>query len=93
VAAGGLALDESRFIPTRQGFLFHVKRMGKLFKGKFMDFLRPYQEKGELGLTEVAFNVLMARLTKQNWNVYAKRPYKEAWHALAYYVAPGIMWS
>jgi hypothetical protein len=84
VAAGGLALDESRFIPTRQGFLFHVKRMGKLFKGKFMDLLRPYQEKGELGLTEVAFNVLMARLAKQNWNVYAKRPYKEAWHALAY---------
>jgi hypothetical protein len=41
----------------------------------------------------VAFNVLMARLAKQNWNVYAKRPYKEAWHALAYYVAPGIMWS
>lgn len=84
VAAGGLALDGTKWLPTRQGFLFHVKRMGKLFKGKFMDLLRQAQAKGELGLTEVAFNVLMGRLAKQNWNVYAKRPYREAWHALAY---------
>jgi hypothetical protein len=84
VAAGGLALGGSRWVPTRQGFLFHVKRMGKLFKGKFMDLLRQAQAKGELGLTEVAFNILMGRLAKQNWNVYAKRPYREAWHALAY---------
>ena len=84
VPAGGLALDGSGWIPTAQKFLFHVKRMGKLFKGKFMALLREAQEKGTLGLSEVAFNVLMARLAKQNWNVYAKRPYREAWHALAY---------
>lgn len=84
VPAGGLALDGSAWIPTQQNFLFHVKRMGKLFKGKFMDLLRQAQAKGELGLTDVAFNILMARLAKQDWNIYAKRPYREAWHALAY---------
>lgn len=84
VPAGGLSLDGSTWIPTAQNFLFHVKRMGKLFKGKFMALLRQAQAKGELGLTEVAFNVLMARLAKQAWNVYTKRPYREAWHALAY---------
>jgi hypothetical protein len=84
VPAGGLALDGSGWIPTAQNFLFHVKRMGKLFKGKFMDLLREAQAKEALGLTEVAFNVLMTRLAKQDWNVYAKRPYREAWHALAY---------
>jgi hypothetical protein len=26
----------------------------------------------------------MAKLWKQKWVVYAKRPYREAWHALAY---------
>ena len=84
VSAGGLALDGSRWIPTSEKFLFHVHRMGALFKGKFMDLLREAQGRGELGLTEVAFNVLMAKLWKQKWVVYAKRPYREAWHALAY---------
>jgi homoserine dehydrogenase len=46
VAAGGLALDGSGWIPTSQNFLFHVKRMGKLFKGKFMSLLREAQAKG-----------------------------------------------
>ena len=84
VSAGGLALNGSRWIPTSEKFLFHVHRMGALFKGKFMDLLREAQSRGELGLTEVAFNVLMAKLWKQKWVVYAKRPYQEAWHALAY---------
>ena len=84
VSAGGLALDGSRWIPTSQKFLFHVHRMGALFKGKFMDLLREAQGRGELGLTEVAFNVLIAKLWKKKWVVYAKRPYREAWHALAY---------
>jgi hypothetical protein len=84
VSAGGLALDGSRWVPTSQKFLFHVHRMGALFKGKFMDLMREAQGQGELGLTEVAFNILMAKLWKQKWVVYAKRPYREAWHALAY---------
>ncbi|MGA2083815.1 MAG: transposase [Holophaga sp.] len=63
--------------------------MDKLFKGKFMDLLRQAQAAGELGFTGVAFNVLIARLAKQDWVVYAKRPYREARHAMAYYVAPG----
>lgn len=84
VPAGGLALDGSRWIPTSQDFLFHVHRMGALFKGKFMDLLREAQGRGELGLTSVAFNVLMARLWKQKWVVYSKQPYREAWHVLAY---------
>jgi len=84
VPAGGLALDGSRWVPTSQKFLFHVHRMGALYKGKFMDLLREAQKRGDLGLTEVAFNVLMARLWKQKWVVYAKQPYREAWHALAY---------
>ena len=84
VSAGGLALDGSHWVPTSEKFLFHVHRMGALFKGKFMDLLREAQGRGELGLTEVAFNVLMAKLWKRKWVVYAKRPYREAWHALAY---------
>lgn len=84
VSAGGLALDGSRWVPTSQTFLFHVHRLGALFKGKFMALLREAQERGDLGLTGVAFNVLMARLAKRKWVVYAKRPYREAWHALAY---------
>jgi len=84
VPAGGFALDGSGWVPTAQKFLFHVKRMGKLFKGKFMDLLRKAQERKELGLTSVAFNVLMAQLADKKWVVYAKRPYREAWHALAY---------
>ena len=85
-SAGGLAMsldpgermrapgNGSHRVPTSEKFLFHVHRIGALFKGKFMDLLREAQGRGELGLTEVAFNVLMAKLWKQKWVVYAKRP-------------------
>jgi len=85
VSAGGLALDGSEFVPTVQDFLFHVYRMGEIFRGKMLEILRKHQEQEQLGLGEVAFNVLMASLAKhKRWVVYAKEPFKEPWHVLAY---------
>lgn len=85
MTAGGLALDGGTFVHVEKPFLFPVKVMGALLKGKLMDRLRHLQVKGsfpELG--RGAFGALMARLADLDWVVYAKAPFKRSQHVLQY---------
>jgi len=91
VTAGGLSLDGSRFIHIRPSkkrkvFLFHVKRMGKMLRGKMLDALRELQAKGAFPeLDPAAFDRLMARLAgHKSWIVYAKAPFRRSQHVLSY---------
>ena len=40
VPAGALSFDQNRWIPARKNFLFHVKALSIVFRGKFLDFLK-----------------------------------------------------
>ncbi len=84
--AGGLSIDGQRFIHVRKDFLFHVKVMGRLLRGKMLDALRKLQRNGafpELG--PMAFNRLMASLAAhKTWIVYAKAPFHKSQHVLSY---------
>ena len=89
--AGGLSLDGKRFIHIRPSkrrkvFLFHVKRMGKMLRGKMLDALRELRAKGAFPELEPdAFDRLMARLAKHKcWVVYAKAPFRRSQHVLSY---------
>jgi hypothetical protein len=89
--AGGLSLDGSRFIHIRPSkrrkvFLFHVKAMGRLLRGKMLDALRELQAKGAFPeLDQAAFDRLMARLARhKSWIVYAKAPFRRSQHVLSY---------
>jgi hypothetical protein len=83
VTGGGLAHDGTRWIPARQGFLLPVKVLAKLFRGKFLAGLKEAYRSRKLQLTGSvssllhphAFQSLLARLYRQNWVVYAKRPF------------------
>jgi hypothetical protein len=83
VTGGGLAPHGDRWISSRQKYLFPVRVLSDLFRGKFLDGLADAYERGELnseGACAVlanpeSFNQLKDTLYRKNWVVYAKRPF------------------
>jgi len=71
VPAGALSLDHSRWIGTRRNFLFPVKALSLVFKGKFLALL---EQAGEKGKIPAANNEIKASRQK-GWIVYAKKPF------------------
>jgi len=92
ITAGGLSLDRERFVPTRKSrktekdFLFDIKVMGRLLRGKMLDALRKLHREGAFPkLSHRAFNRLMAGLAAHKcWVVYAKAPFRKSTHVLSY---------
>jgi hypothetical protein len=50
ITAGGLSIDDSRWVPSRQDWLFPQKVMGAMFQGRFLEGLDNAQRAGELWL-------------------------------------------
>jgi hypothetical protein len=83
VTGGGLAPHGDRWISSRQKYLFPVRVLSDLFRGKFLDGLADAYERGELKLEDACaalahpecFNQLKDTLYRKNWVVYAKRPF------------------
>lgn len=48
VTAGGLSLDEQRWVPAREGFLFSQKILGRMFRGRFLHGLIEALDGGKL---------------------------------------------
>ena len=71
VPAGALSLDHSRWIGARRNFLFPVKALSLVFKGKFLALL---EQAGEKGKIPAANNEIKASRQK-GWIVYAKQPF------------------
>ncbi|MBX3130761.1 MAG: transposase [Polyangiaceae bacterium] len=83
VTGGGLSLDGKRWIATRPDFLFPVRVLGKLFRGKLLAGLAHLHDRGELRLTGPAapladparFARIRDKLYRARWVVYAKPPF------------------
>lgn len=80
VTGGGLALDGSRWVDSPRKFLFHVKVMGALFRGKFLDRLRKAHARGVFAGFDAfedpeGFDRLMRAIARMDWVVYAKRAF------------------
>ena len=73
VPAGALSLDHSRWIKARPNFLFPVKALSVVFRGKFLALLTQAGENGRIEI-ETPSERLKA-LRKKNWVVYAKKPF------------------
>jgi len=92
VTGGALAPDGARWIPARPGFLFPVRALAKLFRGRFLAGLRRAFEGGELHLTgslapltdPAPFAAWLAELRAHAWVVYCKPPFAGPEHVLAY---------
>ena len=88
VSAGGQALDDSVWIPKAK-FLFPVKVLGALFRGKMMHAIRRLHRARTFDGFDTfrdpqAFDSLMARVAKHAWVVYSKAPFASSRHVFEY---------
>jgi len=88
LVAGGALTAAGDWVGTRRGFLFPVKALSRVFRGKFVDALKAQRQKGSLvgaaAPDAPAWRALLARLFAQEWVVYAKQPLGGAGQVLEY---------
>jgi hypothetical protein len=92
VPAGGLAPDGSRWVHTRPGFFLPIRVLSKIFRGKFTAALKNLYRRNKLpfhgSLKMLAeprvFAKFLRQLFRQDWVVYAKRPFGGPEHVLHY---------
>jgi hypothetical protein len=75
VAAGGLSLDETRWIAGSTRYLFPVAVLSALFRGRFLDDLKRLVERDKVRLDGRELQPLLDGLYRESWVVYAKRPF------------------
>jgi len=84
VTGGALAPDGSRWIPTRRrSFLFPVRALAKVFRGKYLAALAQASARGQLPPDAPAAD-LLRKLRSTPWVVYAKPPFGGPEQVLAY---------
>ena len=83
VTGGGLNPEGNRWLKAREGYLFPVKVLSRLFRGKLVAALTKAYEAGELDLgggccdlaDPKAFARLKDKLYKADWVTFAKKPF------------------
>lgn len=92
VTGGGLRLDGHGWRHANRHYLFPVRALSKVFRGKFCAGLRQLHATGQLGFHGAlaplqdpsAFGRLLAEATEGPWVVYSKRPFAGPSTVLAY---------
>lgn len=84
IPAGALSDDRKQWISSsNQDFLFSVKALSRVFRGKFTDYLKKAYSRGELTFagksleyeSKDGFSALIDGLYKTDWIVYSKKPF------------------
>jgi hypothetical protein len=83
VTGGGLAPDGQQWVNARPGFLFPVRALSKVFRGKFLAGLRQLRARAGLHFAgeslafadEHAWTQWLQTLQATDWVVYAKPPF------------------
>lgn len=92
VPAGALTEDKDRWIGCGTDFLFPVKALSKVFRGKFMDYLKKAREDNRLIFpgqtkhfgTAGGFKNLANQCYANNWVVYCPKPIDNPEYVLEY---------
>jgi putative transposase/transposase-like zinc-binding protein len=75
LVAGGALTAAGAWVSPRRGFLFPVKALSRVFRGKFIAALTAARQAGRLGPAgEPAWRALLTQLYAHDWVVYAKAP-------------------
>lgn len=83
IPAGALSHDGNRWISSRKPFLFPVRALSRVFRGKFIGLLEESYHTGKLIFpgstahlgTLPGFRKLIRQLRSQQWVVYSKKPF------------------
>ncbi len=81
IPAGALSFDQRRWIPARPTFLFPVKALSRVFRGKFLALLQGAVDQGRLTRSE-PLDGWLTRLRQTPWVVYAKPAFSSPAHVL-----------
>ncbi len=92
IVLGGGLTDTGRFVTAGKKFLFPIKVVSKLFRGKFLDALEKLSLKkmldfpGDLSLLQFPreFNQFLTKLYAKEWIPYLKEPFECANHVIEY---------
>jgi len=92
IPAGVLSFDGKTWIPSRKNFLFSVKALSRLFRGKFLSCLKKAFNEGKLIFpgqlshlaVEERFVRSIGRLWEKDWVVYSKAPFNGPQKVLDY---------
>ncbi len=92
VTGGALAPDGTRWISAQRTFLFPVRALAKVFRGRYLARLQRAFDRDELHCTgglapladPAAFTAWLAELRQSAWVVYCKPPFAGPEHLLAY---------
>jgi hypothetical protein len=92
IPSGGLSPDHTHWVHPRYPFFLPVGVLRRVFRGKFVAGLKQRFRQGKLTFhgslkpleQERAFHAFLRPLFRQEWVVYAKRPFGGPHHVLAY---------
>ena len=92
IPSGGLSLDHQHWVHPRYAFFLPVRVLGRVFRGKFVAGLKSAFSQSQLVFPgslqplamEKAFHAFLRPLFRQDWVVYAKRPFGGPEHVLHY---------
>ena len=91
VTGGGLSRDGHEWkAPRGKRFLVPVRALSRLFRGKFLDFLKTHYREGDLVFPgqiaplEATFQQLLDRLYDMEWNVDIRPPFTDPEHVVSY---------
>jgi len=92
IAAGALSFDGKRWMSSKKNYLFPVKALSKVFRGKFIDCLKQAfagnklifpEQIADLAIKE-NFSEFLDQLWKKDWVVYSKAPFNGPQKVLDY---------
>jgi hypothetical protein len=92
VTGGGVAQDGSRWVGTDPHYLFPVRALSRMFRGKYLAGVNALCAAGELEFhgqlqawaPPAKFAALLRKAAQPEWVVYAKRPFAGPQQVLAY---------
>lgn len=92
VPAGGLSMDKQRWIPSRKRFFIPVKVISRLYRGKFLAYLKKAYNDNKLEFEgqicnlgkRQEFQSLIDKQYQKEWVVYCKPPFQSPEHILEY---------
>ena len=84
VTGGGLNSSGDRWVEARPGFLFPVRILSRVFRGKCLQKLEQALDAGTLRSTPSEGHVLLRRAARKNWVVYSKPPFAGPEQVLRY---------
>lgn len=93
ISAGALNKDKVSWMPAKHpGYLFSVKALSKVFRGKYIEYLRQAYNENKLSMAgsisdlnhPKAFEAFLDTLRSKKWVVYSKAPFGGPGRVLEY---------